>query len=74
MSSLQTRLAKLESAKSTGKGFWTTPFPAFYGRSCPPIWQEKPGTLADFFTEGCGYCDGCNESFCKMDTAEEGKK
>lgn len=72
MGILENRLSKIEAAQSKGKvGFWMTPWPAFYGmRNCPQVWQERVGELKDFFTEGCGYCEGCNESFCKMDDVD----
>lgn len=67
MGILENRLKKIESAQSKTSGFWVLPFPRFYGRSCKPVWQEKPGSLSDFYASGTGYCEGCNETFCKMD-------
>jgi hypothetical protein len=67
--SVNSRLAKLEKAQSKNSaGHWVLPFPAFYGRNCKPIWQEKIGSLADFYLSGSGYCPGCTKDFCKNDT------
>lgn len=72
MGAIENRLKKIEAAQSKTKGFFVTPLLAFYGmRNCPPVWQEKPGALSDFFETGCGYCEGCTAKHCKMDSTIE---